>query len=298
MVVLAAFALCGCGSIVVKQAGPNGPIDLPGIPFYSKSPQYTHETKSLRREIVVSVVVTEKSGKDVLRVAYFPITGGLVVPATAAGKVEIGLERLLSQVNDKRFEDASLAAEKVLRQLAELRDLRSQDDLLSNTVGYAMVIGPERLYVNTLQPLIGTATGTYKLSSDGTLTEATATVTDDTFKTLVGLFPINAKLSQAWGLSKIQATPTDATSAPTTVQIDASVVSKDTLVTLRRMPPDEHKPGPLKIVDALAGTDNVQLVSTEVASGAGKDDSNRQKTDDAPSYKIQGTITPPPQSKQ
>jgi hypothetical protein len=298
MIVLAALALCGCGSIVVKQEGSNGPTDLPGIPFYSRSAQYTHETKWLRRELVVSVVVTERSGKDVLRVAHFPITGGLVVPATAAGNVEIGLARLRTEVNRKRFEDASAVAEKALRELAALRDLRSQEELLSNTVGYAMVIGPERLYVNTRQPLIGTATGTYKLSSDGTLTEATATVTDDTLKTLLGLFPINAKLSQAWGLTKPERVPADGAPTPTDVQIETSVVSKDTIVTLRRIPPDEQKRGPLQIADALAGTNDVQLVSTEIANGAAKDEPKSSKKDDTPSYKIQGTITTPPQPKQ
>jgi hypothetical protein len=69
-------------------------------------------------------------------------------------------------------------------------------------------------------------------------------------------------------------------------------------VTLRRIPPDEQKRGPLQIADALAGTNDVQLVSTEIANGAAKDEPKSSKKDDTPSYKIQGTITTPPQPKQ
>jgi hypothetical protein len=299
LILLAAFTLYGCGSIVVKQAGPNGAVDMPGIPFYSKSAQYTHETKWLRRELVVSVIVTERAGSETTRVAHYPVTGGLVLPATAAQAVETWLGKLLGEAKDTwQFAEATAAAEKTVRDLQMLRDARAHDELLSNTIGYAMVIGPERLYINTLQPLIGTANSTYKLSGDGTLTEATTNVTDDTLKTILGLFPINAKLSQAWGLTKPAATPIDGGRVPTAVEIDSSVVSKDTVITLRRLPPDDHKPGPLQITDGVAGTNNVQLVSTEVVSGAGKEESKSSKKDDASSYKIQGTITPPRPLKQ
>ena len=293
MILLAVLPLYGCGSIMVQQETPTGRTFLPGIPFYSKSAQYTHETKWLRRELVVSVVVTP--GSDKTRAAHYPITGALVVPATAAGDVETGLAGLLNDVKGESFDGARIAVEKTFRGFAVLRTVPAQDELLSNTVGYTMVVGHERHYVNTLQPLVGTASGTYKLSADGTLTDATANVTDDTLKTILGLFPINAKLSQAWGVTKPATAPADGAATPTAVQIDASVVSKDTVITLRRIPPDPKKPGPLQIADAVAGREDVQLVSTEILSGEGKDDSKSPKKD-TPGYKIEGTITPPPKT--
>src|SRR5690242_8942963 len=93
--ILSVLVLAGCGSIMVYKSESLGD-PLPGIPFYSKRAQYTHETKWLRRELVVTIAVTEKVGSGTQRVARYPAAGPIVVPGDRFAEVEAILEQLLT----------------------------------------------------------------------------------------------------------------------------------------------------------------------------------------------------------
>jgi hypothetical protein len=290
IVIVGVVALTGCGAVMVYKS--EAADTLPGIPFYSKTAQYTHETKLARGEIVVSVSVTEKDADGgIVRAATYPLTGPLVLPVEQAANVESKFTRLLANADGKSFDAVGVLATNTLDSLRMLTGLPRTDEVMSNTIGYTMVVGPERYYINTRQPLIGTATGTYKLSADGTLTESTTTVTDDTVKTILSLFPISAKLSKDWDLSPPKtASSTDAVPSKNLLKIEAKSAARVTLYTLQRTPPVEDKKGPLKVSETEGLNPTVQLISRKVASGG---DESSGKDDDKTSYKIQGTFTPP-----
>lgn len=68
----------------------------------------------------------------------------------------------------------------------------------------------KQYYVNVTRPLVGSASATAKLATDGTLTEATGEVEDSTLSTLLDLLPINAFLTSKFA----PATPEDAKEPP------------------------------------------------------------------------------------
>ena len=58
----------------------------------------------------------------------------------------------------------------------------------------------ETYYLNAKNPLSGSAKVDYKLAGDGTLTEASAEITNDTFKTIVSALPISDLIKSAAGV--------------------------------------------------------------------------------------------------
>jgi hypothetical protein len=55
-------------------------------------------------------------------------------------------------------------------------------------------------YLNASNPLSGSAKADYKLAGDGTLTEASAEITNDTFKTIVSALPVSDLIKSAAGI--------------------------------------------------------------------------------------------------
>jgi hypothetical protein len=223
----------------------------------------------------------------------FPALGGAhELDASQAGR----LEALLVPLR-KAAEDRSLVFPKVVALAAtaadgikELASRAPADRLVANTHTIIPIVTEERYYINTVQPLIGSSNSTYKLSADGTLLEATANVQDDTVKTLLGLFPINAKIADRWNVEAEKSTDGAVQSkavAPAVVELVVTVVEQRQLYTLRKMRPTDL--APLTIAQSQEAKPTVELVSVEMVT-----DEPKPKPDTTSySINLQGNESPP-----
>lgn len=291
-------ALTGCGAIMVTANNQQ----LDGIPFYSKVPVMTQETKLLKSELLVTFTLGKvgADGKMVLPLVY-PPSGALVIAVkdrTAAD--EVVSQMYLDVAKKTTLLDAQTVVAAALAELKK-RSTVPTDETISNAWSVQMITGPQTYYINTRMPLIGTASGTYKLSPDGTLTEGTAAVTDDTIKTILSLLPINAKLSLQWGITAPPKLATESlvpgppAAATEVLRVDVAMVEQRTITTLRKVEKPilngdyvTPKPSP-PLLETDVNTGAVQLVSKEVVVGSGEEKAKPDTT----SYKIQGTFTPP-----
>jgi hypothetical protein len=304
------LAVAGCSSMQVygpSAADPNQTGQLEGIPFYSRVPVATQETKLQRTELLVRIEALEIGAADTaLQTTTFPPSGTLVLNPANRADVDAAIATLDPKTHACVYAETLKSVGAVMKQLAALPVKPVKDEVVSNTWSVAMVLSPRPYFINTRQPLIGTASSTYKLNADGTLGEATAAVTDDTAKTLLSLLPITAKISKNWGLAGGGAS--DAAKAPTGIKslatvtmackLNVTVAERITLSTLRRALAVETPAAinaalasqplaPLTLDDARLGANRVQLVSVEVSSGDDK------AAPEKPSYKFSGSVTPP-----
>ena len=95
--------------------------------------------------------------------------------------------------------------------------------LVSNTATVKVLVDYKNEYaLNAKTPLAGSVNATYKLSDDGTLTEGSAQVQDQTLATIAGLFPISDLIKSAAGIAT-KAAAALAPEAPGTVTFQATV---------------------------------------------------------------------------
>lgn len=301
--IILAMLLSGCTNIEVfskngETSNKNGKLN--GIPFYIKVPALTQDTKLLKNELSLQIDITyEVNGTK--QVTHYPTLGPIMLSNTkeARNLVVSSVEELVRKGKEegwplKKSEEEVTKVINILRSYSPSNPVAPM--LVSNTWGISMVVSPRQYYISNRVPLFGTASSSFKFSGDGTLTEATSAITDDTAKTLLGLFPISAKLSNQWGITK----PAGAMAVTGTVQIDGRLAQVKTLYSLRQvtmigvtdaeslasLPPTKSMP-PLALEDANDGTRNVQLVSIEVQTDSAK------PKGDSKTYQIQGSITPP-----
>jgi hypothetical protein len=302
---LIVITFVGCANIEVystREGASNTSGRLNGIPFYIKVPVLTQDTKLLKSDLMVQIDVTvDESGTK--QITHYPNVEPLKLDYTQENlELATGLIRALVDTGKKEgwtFAKTETQITKVIDYLiASKAKTPSLPEVVNNVWAVSMVVGPKQYYITNRIPLFGSASSTFKFASDGTLTEATSAITDDTAKTLLGLFPISAKLSNQWGITK-QATA----GAPTAnIQIEGKITSVKTLYSLRKItvldestnndlnlnlastPPKRE---PLSLSQALAGDGGVQLVSKEVQTDSAK------PKGDSKAYQLQGTITPP-----
>lgn len=296
-----AMPLLGCTNIeVFSKSGEtsNKNEKLNGIPFYIKVPALTQDTKLLKNELSLQIDITyEVNGTK--QVTHYPTLGPITLSNTkeARNLVVSSVEELVRKGKQEGW-PLKKSEEEVMKVINILRSSSNPvaPMLVSNTWGISMVVSPRQYYISNRVPLFGTASSSFKFSGDGTLTEATSAITDDTAKTLLGLFPISAKLSNQWSITK----PAGAMAVPGTVQIDGRLTQAKTLYSLRQVTmigttgaeslacllPTKSMP-PLVLENANDGTKNVQLVSIEVQTDSAK------PKGDSKIYQIQGSITPP-----
>jgi hypothetical protein len=150
------------------------------------------------------------------------------------------------------------------------------------------IAGTRPYHIATKQPFIGSANSTFKFAEDGTMTEATANVTDDTAKTVLSWFPITAKLTEQWGLAAADNKTADAKALGEyrtyglpldrprpqqlrkIVNVDLTATTASMIYTLRKVVPvvdgeSVRAREPLRLCDALKGSDGVELVSVAPA---------------------------------
>jgi hypothetical protein len=302
----------GCANLKVyrtNSATPAKTEELKGIPFYIKVPVATQETKLLQRELLVKVDLSLVGPSGPIRTASFPTSGPLRVndkPEVRRGiDNEIGNLLTAGASANTNFEKTSVEIVKALEKIAKLSPKPEPPSLLSNSWSLSMVVGPQPHYISGKIPFIGSATSNFKFSADGTLSEANSTVTDDTAKTLLSLFPIAQKLTDQWGLL-----PADAKEIKSAgmvvpnpeIKVEVTVAGATTTYTLKKVKELTGNPSagkffdsaaggpPLSLAEALNGTNDVQLVSREIVEGKGNGGGAKP---DAEAYQFEGTITPP-----
>jgi len=325
-------ALTGCTGIEVSD----GKNDLKGVPFYAKVPIATQDTIRATSELAVQLKISEVFEADekskVVRSTDVPFSGAIRLPDTPENrKVVDAVREALSGDPDVTYESTVVGAKKELENrlfplvavpVTEKTCAALDAPVFSNSWAVSMVADPKRLYIVTKQPFIGSSNTAFKFSGDGTMTEASAEVTNDTAKTLLALFPITAKLTKQWGLNP----PDDEKAkieialafkeyrldgaAPTkkrllfrkSVKVDVTISTVKTVYTLRRA---QHLgqtedlnsylalragSAPLALCDGFSGANGVQLVS--VASPGDQAD-DRKADKDAKAWQVQGSVMPP-----
>ena len=205
MTLLATTSLvCGCGSVLrVRQGAKN----VPGVPFYTKQASCVHQEVSVMPyyRLTLQTLQGDKiTGSQTATVSadYYltdptavefvsQIDGTLDVSSMNAEQQQLKLGRGWSAIKDHASVDVR----------GKIADDKWPKYLISNSSTPKVFVNYQNVYyLNAKAPLSGTAKADYKLASDGTLTEASGEVTDDTFKTIVSALPISDLIKSAAGL--------------------------------------------------------------------------------------------------
>ena len=214
---IGASHLCGCHKTVMVF-GPSAlpaalaqPADdsakakaakneLPGIPFYNHMGVCTHESVWLEPQTTLSLTVTPDGGKPTTRMIVLnnrafhdqnPQGHDANSLVTALEQIEGKHDREITAL-DKRLCPANVAAGwDAVRDAYKVtpideKDVRSDEQnqilvLISNTAAVGTAVDYSRVYyLNARSRLIGTGTVDAKLNTDGTLSEGSASVDDET----------------------------------------------------------------------------------------------------------------------
>ncbi len=320
-----AFVLCGCAGVKVKEGSGSNAKDVNGIPFYIKVPWRTQETELASREMIVTFTVTEvrtdgDTGKTTDgRSVKLPAGATLRLDDTAAGRNTIAA--FVNGLSDKSSYDEAVA--KVKDEVSGLAMTfgstqpatagncqQGMYDLVANSWSTKMLPGTQLYYIEPQNPFIGSASADIHIGDDGTLSESSTSVTDNTASTLLSLIPVSSLLSKAWGLDAVAPAAAASASAkalahrpagkpPTVkVRVDAIETPARTLYQLRQVRPLGGTVAAggsegLKLCDALKGLNDTELVSVKTLP-ADDDD----KGDDAKNaWQIAGKLVPPKEDK-
>jgi hypothetical protein len=209
--------MAGCGHQTVVVTAENAPpaltstpASVPGIPFYVKRGMCKRQTVWAEPRYSIQLDILE-SGKPVItRTISFPRSflgnGGL--NALLTNLQALAVEPKTDQPARPCLSDVAARWERVAAQAAPL-DRRLSCDVapelnagceslehaegagnilrISNTATIVAEVDYEhRYYLNSRTPWIGTAQANTKLNADGTLSEASAQATDQTWSTVLG----------------------------------------------------------------------------------------------------------------
>jgi hypothetical protein len=208
-VLLTASALTACSSFSIRRygpaydGGPSGYQRVPGIPFYTKRAVCRQETV-YQQDLV-------KLTFRVHRLSYSSETGlenaatliyaseRLVDRQTAALP---GVARLRMQPASEADWKSMAGAFEMLPQpnLANWQDTSALWLAKNETAPFLYVDYDNQYYLDVQRPVQGSASATTKLSSDGTLTEASAQIEDTTLGTIVGAIPFSDLIGEAFRL--------------------------------------------------------------------------------------------------
>lgn len=300
---LISVAIVGCTGVDVTQGTGNNATPLAGVPFRIKVPVWIQETKVTETQWLVQFMLDDANPKT-------PI---VTIPATGALLLRCVDHDLLRNTLDTMIATASTEApaKALVERLAQLQTLEATPaakaacrQVVTNVAKQEMRVSNEQFFINHRIPLFGSATGAYELNVDGTLSKASTTVTDETAKTLLGLFPIKEKLVRRWGTA---ADPNEITASGTrppvsSLTVTVSLTPRVQLYTLKRtlhgsgQPVAETLAGaagvttplkPLTIEDSRGETPQAELVSIELV-----DETPASKTNPK-AFQLHGTVVPP-----
>lgn len=290
---VAATALGGCSAFHIYDSQS---VEQKGVLINVKKPVTMHTTQwSVTRLSVQVEVITPGSTPDKDKVDSIPESPIVVTSTPATRDAVDGLARYIANVEATQPLGEFYAG--VRKHLAALTDAAINDAkagsnigvLASNTRTVEAILAPEQYYYNAKVPLFGSINTSVKLASDGTLTEATANITDKTAETLLSMFPAKELLTK-----QLLPEKTKFEAAARKVIIKLRVGDDTAIVTLKKPIGEGYCASdgslkPLSIADGQLGQNCVQLVSI-ASTGAGGGDKN---TPSKKAYEITGRIVPP-----
>jgi hypothetical protein len=291
LVPLVLTSIAGCAGVSVSKDADTTP--LKGIPFRIKVPVWVQETRIAETGWMVHFEIDDGNPKTTP--VTVPAGGDVFVPCATINGIQAQAQAI--QAKAVGAADIAGAADIVKQQMPSMTAMAPDPAcriVASNALKQESRISSSEYYITHMIPLFGSGSGEYEFNADGTLTKASSTVTDDTAKTLLALFPIREKLLQRWKAEPAAALVKGA-KPPPPFTVDAVLTPRVTVYTLRK---DFGTAGgaspvigkPLDLAAARDGDGGIELVSTERSGG---DD----KGDDAAAWKIQGTIAPPAPAK-
>lgn len=183
----------GCSGLTVYDGGSEK--QLPGVPFYVKTPQCVQSTAVVEALLNAYVTVTTADGKTIA--ARYPSAGSYVIPDTPQNRQAIAAA--VDQIKRQKGDPDSDDAKRFLSAFPNLASQQSGDrnsKVVKNSWATSMIVtGSPTYYINYRVPLFGSGSGAFELSSDNTLSKAQSNITDETAKTLLGVLPIKEALT-------------------------------------------------------------------------------------------------------
>lgn len=203
-VLTATSVLCGCGSVLrVKQ----GTAKVPGVPFYSKEARCLHQEVSVMPyyRLTLQTVQSEKvTGSQTATVsAEYYLTDPTAVEFTSLvdGTADVSSMTNEQQQTKLGSDWTAIKGHSAVDVHAKVGEDNWPKYVVSNSTSPKVFVNYKDVYyLNAKNPLSGSAKADYKLASDGTLTEASGEMADDTFKTIVSALPISDLIKSAAGI--------------------------------------------------------------------------------------------------
>jgi hypothetical protein len=276
--------LClGCGSAFIVHK--NG-SELKGIPFYVKEASCLHQR--------------------IYTMPYYKLTLQSLVGDKVAGAETFTVSERFYTQETKVKELLSVMRQKPPLTANDLNTMNSDWDVVKNNnadpySAAATDTWPKylvtnsnspKVYVdygsvytlNAKRPVSGSVTANYKIAADGTLSEASSQISDDTLKTVLGSLPISSLISTAAGIGAAPSSTGKPTTTETPIQLlverRALKITNSQLIPFVAGCPD---------VDAFDTAHVVGLSIEDVSSDA---TNSNAKTDDN-SISVSGKITLP-----
>ncbi|HEX8246084.1 MAG TPA: hypothetical protein VF541_21390 [Longimicrobium sp.] len=194
--------LAGCYTYGVRQytLGRDSYNAIPGIPFYVKRAACRHETvyqeNILHVRLLIEELTISPEGSVSKRDTVFD--RDKLVPGDAAGQA------MLQTLKD-RIRQGTTDKAPVIEAFSGLTAYDPAGDwsqpgrsvVISNqTTSTTFVDYSTTYYMNTQRPIVGSASNTFKLAPDGTLSEGSATVEDKSLETIAGFVPFKDILTR------------------------------------------------------------------------------------------------------
>ncbi len=298
------LAITGCAGLRVSQERPVSTAQgdgsaaapvldrVPGIPMRVKVPVLVHETKQWEERYEVALTL-HREGTDKPLLSPGSVTLRCATQAEAFREVadlrsklpESGTLLEVTQAMNEAIERLVKQSDKTLGECrTPVANLLKQESRVSET----------RYYITHVVPLFGSGAGTFKLAGDGTLTESTTSATDETGKTLLGLFPVKEKLSLRWGITAPPAAVKKGLPPkPTPLYLlDVTVTPKPLVYTYRKDLAAAAGDTVRTVPKALTRDDkDAELVSVQAA------DEPPPPKPDPKAFHLKGSITPPEPAK-
>jgi hypothetical protein len=195
---LLSLSLTGCGLYVVKKSTPAG--DHHGIPFYVK-------TSGCQRQIVrlkpyYLLTLTTKTGdKTGPPQSTMVCRGNFTAPAFVALRDD---DRKDPAIMSKWAAMKPLLCDPLQEPVQGSTDWFVTSDKIA---AYAYVDYQNPYTLNVRRPIVGSASATTKLATDGTLSEGTAQIEDKTVSTLISAIPTADLIKSAAGIAALVAAP-------------------------------------------------------------------------------------------
>jgi hypothetical protein len=270
---LLSLGLTGCGLYVVKKSTSAG--DHHGIPFYVKSAGCKREIIRVKPYYLLTLTTetgekTSQSESTVMCKENFTSA----VFQTLVDEARAGKDITASWKAVK-----NLPCDVTTEPLMGSKNSFVASDTISN---YAYVDYQNTYTLNVRRPVIGSASATTKLATDGTLSEATAQVEDKTLETLIGAIPSADLIKSAAAIAPAVAL------TPNTYPYELKIEEKAVKFIWTYYDPAMHggcEKDPLLISDPpTAGKPDLVVQSA---------DGDKKAADDSNTVKVNGSIQLP-----